>query len=328
MSNMKVSEILKKRDKTQLSFEILPPLKGNNIEAIYSALDKLIVFKPIYINVTYHREEVVYKENHSGLLEKKIIRKRPGTIGISAALKYKYKVEVVPHIICGGFTCEETEEALVELNYIGIKNILAIRGDADKSTGKFMPEKSGHIHSLELVKQIVNLNNGVYLDEDLQIKTASDFCIGVAGYPEKHKEAPNLNFDIEILKKKIDAGAEYIVTQMFFDNRHYFRFVEKCLNHGINVPIVAGIKPVSIFKHINSIPQTFNVEIPENLEKQVSSCKTNDDVRKVGIEWAIKQSEELIRANVPAIHYYTMGKTDNIEKICKNAGFSTNTHLH
>lgn len=316
---MKISEILNNREKTQLSFEILPPVKGNNIEDIYKALDKLIVFNPQYINVTYHREEVIYKEHPSGLLEKKVVRKRPGTIGISAALKYKYGVEVVPHIICGGFSCEETEEALVELNYIGINNVLAIRGDADKSTRKFIAEKGGHAHALELVKQIIGLNNAKYLEDDLQIKTATNFCIGVAGYPEKHSEAPNLNFDIEILKKKVDAGAEYIVTQMFFNNQYYFDFVDRCIKYGINVPIVAGLKPISVQSHLNIIPHTFNVEIPEELEKQVSKCKSNEDVKKFGTEWAIKQSEELVKANVPAIHYYTMGKADNIETICRSA---------
>ncbi len=318
---MKVSEILKNSLKTQVSFEILPPLKGNNIEAIYSALDSLMIFKPNYVNVTYHREEVVYKQHPSGLLEKKVVHKRPGTIGISAALKFKYGLVVVPHIICGGFTAEETEEALVELNYIGVHNVLAIRGDADKTTNMFMPENGGHKYSIDLVKQIAGLNNGIYLDEDLQEKTATNFCIGVAGYPEKHNEAPNFSSDLDVLKQKIDAGAEYIVTQMFYDNSHYFGFEERCLKAGIKVPIVAGIKPVSVINHLNIIPKTFNVEIPEKLEKLVRNCKSTQDVRKLGIEWATKQSEELIKANVPAIHYYTMGKPDNIVKICENVGF-------
>jgi methylenetetrahydrofolate reductase (NADPH) len=318
---MKVSQILKNSTKTQVSFEILPPLKGNSIEAIYSALDSLMGFKPNYINVTYHREEVVYREHPSGLLERKVVRKRPGTIGISAALKFKYGVVVVPHIICGGFTAEETEEALVELNYIGVHNVLAIRGDADKNTGLFMPESGGHRHAIDLVKQISALNQGIYLDECIQEKTATNFCIGVAGYPEKHNEAPNFNSDLDVLKQKIDAGAEYIVTQMFYDNAHYFRFVDKCTKAGISLPIVAGIKPVSIENHLNIIPKTFNVEIPEALEKAVRKCKTNADVRQVGVEWATKQSAELIAAGVPAIHYYTMGRPDNIAKVCENVGF-------
>lgn len=318
---MKVSEILKNTDKTQASFEILPPLKGNNIDAIYATLDSLMIFKPRYINVTYHREEIIYKQLASGLLEKKIARKRPGTIGISAALMYKYGLVVVPHMICGGFTAEETEEALVELNYIGIHNVLAIRGDADKATNMFIPEKGGHAHAVDLVQQINNLNRGIYLEEDLQVKTATDFCIGVAGYPEKHVEAPNMAFDIEVLKKKADAGAEYIVTQMFFSNSHYFRFVDKCRQAGIHLPVVAGIKPVSVFSHLNVIPKTFNVEIPEALEKAIRACKTIEDVRKTGIDWATAQSLDLIKAGVPAIHFYTMGRADNIVSICKNCGF-------
>jgi len=318
---MKVSQILKNSSKTQVSFEILPPLKGNNIEAIYAALDSLMIFNPQYVNVTYHREEVVYKQHPSGLLEKKVVHKRPGTIGISAALKYKYGVVVVPHIICGGFTAEETEEALVELNYIGVHNVLAIRGDADKNTRMFMSENGGHTYAIDLVKQIADLNKGIYLDEELQEKTATNFCIGVAGYPEKHNEAPNFNSDLDVLKQKIDVGAEYVVTQMFYDNAHYFRFLDRCQKAGINVPIVAGIKPISIINHLNVIPKTFNVEIPEQLEKLIRNCKSNEDVRNVGIDWSTNQSEELIKSNVPAIHYYTMGKSDNIVKICENVGF-------
>ncbi len=318
---MKVSQILKNSSATQVSFEILPPLKGNNIEVIYSALDSLMIFKPNYINVTYHREEVVYRQHPSGLLEKKVVHKRPGTIGISAALKFKYGVVVVPHIICGGFTAEETEEALVELNYIGVRNVLAIRGDADKTTNMFMPENGGHKYAVDLVKQIAGLNQGIYLDEDLQEKTATNFCIGVAGYPEKHNEAPNFASDLDVLKQKIDAGAEYIVTQMFYDNKHYFNFADRCIKAGISVPIVAGIKPVSVMNHLNIIPKTFNVEIPGQLERLVRNSKSNEEVRNAGIDWATKQSEELIKAKVPAIHYYTMGKPDNIVKICSNVGF-------
>jgi methylenetetrahydrofolate reductase (NADPH) len=318
---MKVSDILKNALSTHVSFEILPPLKGNNINAIYHTIDNLMLFNPIYVNVTYHREEIIYKQLPSGLLEKKIVHKRPGTIGISAALKYKYGIVVVPHIICGGFTAEETEEALVELNYIGINNVLALRGDVDKATGTFIPEKGGNLHALELVKQINNLNNGIYLEEDLEEKTATNFCIGVAGYPEKHNEAPNAAFDLEVLKQKVDAGAEFIVTQMFFNNDYFFRFVDNCLKAGINIPIVAGLKPISVYNHLNNIPKTFNVEIPEKLEKLIRKCKNNEDVRKLGIDWTTTQTEELIKSGVPAIHYYTMGKSDNIVSICKNCHF-------
>jgi len=317
---MKVSEILKNITKTRVSFEILPPLKGSSIDSIYESLDPLMVFNPPYINVTYHREETIYKKHDSGLLEKHVIRKRPGTVAISAALHYKYGVEVIPHIICGGFSREETENALIELNFLGINNVLAIRGDSDKQTKMFMPEKDGHSYSLELVQQIINMNKGQYLDNELENSCATNFCIGVAGYPEKHSEAPNFRSDIEVLKKKIDAGAEYIVSQMFFDNNHFFKFLETCAKNSINVPIIPGIKPISIINHLNIIPKTFNIEIPEELENKIRNCSNNNDVRKVGIEWAINQSIELIKANVPVIHYYTMGKSDNVYSICKNIG--------
>ncbi|PKP20211.1 MAG: methylenetetrahydrofolate reductase [NAD(P)H] [Bacteroidetes bacterium HGW-Bacteroidetes-21] len=315
---MKVPDILNSTKKTLVSFEILPPLKGHSIESIYKALDPLMEFKPPYINVTYHQEEAVYKKHASGLLEKRIIRKRPGTVAISAALQYKFGVEVVPHIICGGFTKEETENALIELNFLGIHNLLAIRGDADKNTRMFVPEEHGHPHALGLVKQITDLNKGIYLDEEIENKTRSSFSVGVAGYPEKHMEAPNMASDLDFLKQKIEAGAEYIVTQMFYENKHYFNFVKRCRDAGIQVPIIPGIKPISIANHLNIIPKTFHVEIPEALEKEIKQCANNDAVRQVGTEWAIMQSKELINAGVPVIHYYTMGKSDNIENICKN----------
>lgn len=316
---MRVPEILNQTKKTLVSFEILPPLKGSSIESIYSALEPLMEFRPPYINVTYHQEEAVYRKHPSGLLEKRIIRKRPGTVAISAALQYKFGVEVVPHIICGGFSKEETENALIELNFLGIHNLLAVRGDADKNTRMFVPEENGHNHALGLVKQITGLNNGVYLDEEIENKTCTSFSVGVAGYPEKHMEAPNPSSDLEFLKQKIAAGAEYIVTQMFYDNKHFFGFVKRCREAGINVPIIPGIKPISIANHLNVIPKTFHVEIPEALEKEVKACKNNEAVRQVGIEWAIVQSKELIGSGVPVIHYYTMGKSDNIEQICKKA---------
>jgi len=315
---MKVAEILKSQKKTQVSFEILPPLKGNSIESIYKAVEPLMEFKPPYINVTYHREEVIYRQHSSGLLEKRTVRKRPGTVAISAALQFRFGIDVVPHIICGGFTKEETENALIELSFLGINNILAIRGDADKTTNMFVPEKNGHEHSLDLVKQIVEMNNGCYLDEELENHDCTSFSVGVAGYPEKHAEAPNMRSDLQFLKQKIDAGAEYIVTQMFFDNLHFFRFVDQCREAGITVPIVPGLKPVSIKNHINVIPRTFHVDIPESLEKEIHKCRNNEEVRQAGIEWTTMQAKELINKGVPVIHLYTMGKSDNIERICKN----------
>ncbi len=314
---MKVTEHLKKADKTLFSFELLPPLKGDNIETIYKTIDPLMEFNPPYINVTYHREEVVYKELSSGLLEKKTVRKRPGTVAISAAIMYKYKIDIIPHIICGGFNKEETENALIDLHFLGIENLLVVRGDSDKVTRRFVPEPAGHPYALDLVKQVVDLNNAKYLDDELENKTATNFTIGVAAYPEKHNESPNMETDIKFLKDKITAGAEYIVTQMFFDNDKYFRFVELCRNHGINVPIIPGIKPISQLNHLSILPNTFHIDIPQTLVQEVNKCKTNADVRELGISWAIEQSKELIRAGVPVVHYYTMGKSDNIRKIAE-----------
>jgi methylenetetrahydrofolate reductase (NADPH) len=314
---MKISEILQNISHPQPTFEVLPPLKGDSIQTIYENLNPLMEFKPPYINVTYHREETVYKKHESGLLERRVVHKRPGTVAISAALHFKYGVEVVPHIICGGFNKEETENALIELNFLGIHNVLALRGDADKNTRMFVPENGGHAYAIDLVEQITSLNKGIYLDDELQNNTATDFCIGVAAYPEKHGESPNLRSDISYLKAKVDAGASYVVSQMFFDNQHFFHFVNQCRKAGINVPIIPGIKPISVASHLNIIPKTFHVEIPEALELEVKKCKSQTEIRQVGIEWAIEQSKELITNAYPLIHYYTMGKSDNILKICK-----------
>lgn len=315
---MTVADKLKYSSKALFSFELLPPLKGDHIQAIYDTIDPLLQFDPAYINVTYHREEVVYKELKNGTIEKRTIRKRPGTVGIAAAIKYKYKIDVVPHIICAGFDKEETENALIDLHFLEIDNILVLRGDPDKSTGKFIPEPNGHSYAIDLLKQIINMNKGIYLDEDLRNITPTHFSIGVAGYPEKHPEAPNLDTDIMFLKQKINEGAEYIVTQMFFDNQHYFNFVHKCREAGISVPIVPGIKPISIKSHLTQLPKTFYIDIPQDLVKEVMKCENNQQVRHVGIEWAITQCRELIQKGVPSIHFYTMGRSDNIAEIAKN----------
>jgi len=315
---MKVIEIIKNAKKTLFSFELLPPLKGNNIAPIYNAIDPLMQFNPSHINITYHQEEVVYKKLQNGLLEKKTIRKRPGTVAISAAIKYKYPdVEVVPHIICGGFTKEETEYALIDFHFLGIDNMLVLRGDPPKSSRIFIPEKNGHAHATELIEQIINMNKGKYLDEELENTTSTNFCIGVAGYPEKHIEAPNLNSDLQYLKEKIDKGAEYIVTQMFFDNKKYFDFVNLCRNNGINVPIIPGIKPITTLNDIKLLPQVFNIDIPEELVKELQKCSTNEQAYQVGIEWGIKQSKELINFGVPVLHYFTIGISKNIRKIAE-----------
>jgi len=315
---MKVVDILKSSEKTRFSFELLPPLKGHNIEEIYRAIDPLLEFNPININVTYHQEETVYKRVPSGFLEKKTIRKRPGTVAISAAIKYKYpNVIVVPHLICGGFTKEETENALIDLHFLGMENLLVLRGDPPKSRREFSAEAGGHDHTLGLIEQIMNLNKGLYLDEDLQNKECTDFSLGVAGYPEKHLEAPNMNTDLKYLKKKIDAGAEYIVTQMFFDNNKYFDFVRLCRENGITVPIVPGVKPILTLNDMKVLPLIFNIDIPFELVSELEKCKTDQDAFQVGVEWATQQSKELIQFGVPVIHYFTIGKSDSIKQIAK-----------
>lgn len=314
---MRVDEILTHTQKTLFSFEILPPLKGGTFEEIHRNIEPLLEFKPPYINVTYHQEEVVYKRHESGLLEKKVVRKRPGTVGIASALQYNCRVNVVPHIICGGFTREETENALIDLHFLGIHNVLVVRGDPERSQKEFIPEPDGHSHAVDLVKQVIALNQGSYLDEELQNSTATNFCVGVAGYPEKHAEAPNFQSDLRHLKEKIEAGANYIVTQLFFDNRKYFDFVARCRAEGITVPIVPGLKPIALKSHLQGLPKTFHVEIPDELVQEVERCKTNKEVRQAGVEWATAQTKELIAAGVPAVHFYTMGNSDNIGQIAR-----------
>lgn len=314
---MKVIDIINNAKKPLFTFELLPPLKGHDIDTIYNAIDPLVEFDPAYINITYHSHDVEYKERPDGLLEKQIVRKRPGTVALSAAIKNKYKITVVTHLICAGLTKEETEDILIDLNFLGIHNLLILRGDPPRSKRLFIPEDGGHAHSVDMVRQVVDLNNGKYLDTALQNAKSANFCIGVAGYPEKHCEAPNMESDLNFLKEKVDAGAEYIVTQMFFDNQKYFNFVNLCREKGINVPIVPGIKPMSSLKDIDLLPQIFSIDIPQNLVKEIKKCKTNADVREVGIEWATNQSKELIQFGVPGIHYYTLGRSDNIKRIAK-----------
>ena len=315
---MKVTEHLEKANGTSLfSFEILPPLKGDNIDSIFKNIDPLMEFNPPFIDVTYHREEYVYKEIESGLLKKQVVKKRPGTVGICAAIQNKYQVDAVPHILCGGFTKEDTENFLIDLDFLGIDNVVALRGDAVKSETYFKPEKDGHAYASELVTQIENLNKGRYLDDVLQNSSKTDFCIGVAGYPEKHMEAPSLDSDIHFLKKKIKNGASYIVTQMFFDNQKYFEFVDKCREEGITVPIIPGLKPISTKKQLNLIPHRFKVDLPDALVKEVIKCKDNSEVRQVGIEWSIAQSKELKQKGVSILHYYSMGRSTNIQQIAE-----------
>ena len=313
---MKVTDHIKNAEgKTLFSFEIIPPKKGNNIQDLYNNIDPLMEFSPPFIDVTTSREEYVYLDKGNGLLDRKITRMRPGTVGICAAIKHKYNVDTVPHVLCGGFTKEETEYVLVDCHYLGIDNVMALRGDAMSHQKYFEPNKGGNQYAKDLVEQIQNLNCGKYLHEVIEATNKADFCIGIAGYPEKHLEAPSLQTDLKRLKEKVDAGADYVVTQMFFDNQKYFKFVEAARNAGIKVPIIPGIKPIAVKRHLQLLPQVFKIDLPEDLIKAVEDCKDNKQVRQVGVEWAIQQSKELQKAGVPVLHYYSMGKSDNIKRI-------------
>ena len=317
-TTMKVTQYLENANgQTLISFEVLPPLKGGSMQAIFETLDMLMEFKPPFIDVTYHREDFVYKKMPSGYFEKTAIRKRPGTVGICAAIMHRYGVDAVPHLICGGFSKEETENALIDLNFLNINNVLALRGDARSFDGKFVPEPDGHEYALDLVKQLADMNRGKYLDEDIAQGEKTDFCIGIAGYPEKHFEAPNLNIDLEYTKAKVDAGANYIVTQMFFDNRHYFNYVDACRKAGINVPIVPGLKPLTKAYQLNSIPRHFHIDIPDQLAKEMTKAATPKARLQAGVEWCIMQSKELKEKGAPCLHYYTMGDADIIRQVAE-----------
>lgn len=313
---MKIIEHINKAKKPFASFEILPPLKGTNIQDLYNILDPLMEFKPPFINVTYHRAEYNYKKRENGLLEKVTIRKRPGTVGICSSIMNKYGVDTVPHIICGGFTKEETEDALLDLHYLGIENLLILRGDPMKNEKSFVPEPGGHNYAIDLVKQTMNLNKGEYLEDDLNgIKT--NFCMGVAGYPEKHYEATNPLSDLKHLKAKVDAGAEYIVTQLFYDNEKYFQFVKNCRDIGIDVPIIPGLKPITTKKQLTALPRIFNIDIPEALNLDMLKCKTDEEVAHIGEQWTIYQAQELLKGGAPCLHFYTMSKVDGFVRIAK-----------
>lgn len=314
---MKVTEHIANAKSTLFSLEVLPPLKGETIDSLYDTMNALMEFSPAFVDVTYHREEFVFRDAGNGLLEKKVVRKRPGTVAICAALHNKYKVDIVPHIICGGFNKEETENALMDLNYLGVDNILVLRGDPIKSEGRFKPETDGHAYAVDLVDQVMNMNKGKYLDIDLKETTKTNFCIGVAGYPEKHFEAPNRKSDLRHLKAKIDAGAEYIVTQMFYDNRAYFKFVDECREYGINVPVIPGLKPLATKSQLSVIPHHFHINMPDDLVQAVEKAKTDADVRQIGVEWCIAQSKELMKGGAPVLHYYTMGKAKSTQAIAK-----------
>ena len=314
---MKVIDHINGAKSTLFSIEILPPLKGRTIDSIFNTMDDLMEFSPAFVDVTYHREEYTYRDAGKGLLVKHTVKKRPGTVGICAALMHRYQVDPVPHIICGGFSKEETENALIDLNFLGINNVLVLRGDPIRSEGLFKAEPDGHQYAVELLDQVVDMNSGKYLDPDLRNTAKTDFCIGVAGYPEKHYEAPNMKSDLRYLKMKVDQGAEYVVTQMFYDNQAYFDFVKRCQKEGINVPIIPGLKPITSKRQLNMIPNFFHIDLPEELSSSIENAKSDDEVREIGIQWCINQSKELAANGAPVLHYYTMGNSDSIKQIAR-----------
>lgn len=314
---MKITDHFKNANKTLFTLEVLPPLKGENLKSLFSHIDPLMEFNPPFIDVTYHREEYIYKKRENGLLEKRTTRKRPGTVAICAAIQHHYKVDTVPHLICGGFSKEETENALIDLHFLGIDNVLVLRGDCVKSEPRFIPDPGGHTYASELIEQVVDMNNGVYLDDEQINHNDTNFCIGVAGYPEKHSESPNLKTDLRWLKKKVELGANYIVTQMFFDNQKYFNFVKLCREAGIDVPIIPGIKPLTTKTQLTLLPSLFHLEIPCDLVDAVEACPNNKAATQVGIEWAIQQSKELMAFGVPCLHYYSMGKSESVRKVAE-----------
>jgi len=312
---MHVTAHLAKAKDTLVSFEILPPLKGKSILSIYDHLDPLMEFKPSWINVTYHRSETMFKKKIDGTFEKVDVRKRPGTVGICAAIMNHYNIDAVPHIICGGFTKRETEDALIDLQFLGIDNALILRGDAAKNESSFEPEPGGNKYAIDLLKQVGQLNQGIYLDEDILNGGKTDFCMGVAGYPEKHFESPNFEIDLIKTKEKVDAGAEYIMTQMFFNNQKFLDYVQACRDMGITVPIIPGLKPITNKKQLTILPRIFHVDIPTDLSNAINKCKTDAECEQVGTEWLIQQSRELKAAGVPVLHYYTLGKPKVIRDV-------------
>jgi methylenetetrahydrofolate reductase (NADPH) len=313
---MKVTDHITRADgRTLFSFEVLPPKKGENIQNLFSNIEPLMEFKPPFIDVTYHREEYVYRQHPNGLLEKKTVRRRPGTVGICAAIKNRFDVDTVPHLICGGFTKEETENALIDLHFLGIDNVLALRGDPIKSEGRFQPEPDGHSYACDLIGQVSDLNKGEYLDQEQDDTWATDFCIGTAGYPEKHFEAPSHATDLRYLKHKVDRGAEYIVTQMFFDNEQFFTFERRCREAGITVPIIPGLKPLTAKSQLTALPRSFYLNMPDELVDAVHLAPDNATAREIGIEWCINQSRELMAHGVPVLHYYSMGKSEAVRRV-------------
>lgn len=316
---MKVTDIIAQAKRPLFTFELLPPLKGHTLDGIFSAVEMLKEFEPSYINVTNHQQELVYVDRPDGFVERKTVRKRPGTVALSAALQYRFNIPVVPHLICGGMNAEELENTLVELNFLGLDNVFALRGDPPKGERRFVACAGGWEHSDALVRQIKALNNGRYLDPDIKEPVHTDFCIGVAGYPEKHAEAPNFVVDIANLKKKVEAGADYIVTQMFFINDHYYRFVQACRDAGITVPIIPGIKPLGRRNDLELLPQTFHIDLPEALVETVSKASSSSEIREAGVWWCTEQAKDLLAHGAPGIHFYTLGKADAVAKVVRSA---------
>jgi len=314
---MNIAEKLRNAKSPLFTFELLPPLKGKGIDAIYSAVDNLLEFNPSYINITSHAADTVYKTKDDGSIERRVVRKRPSSVATAAAIHFKYNIDVVPHIICSGLNREETENLLIDLDFLDINNIFVLRGDPQKGSRLFLPREDGHRHTTDLMQQVNSMNAGLYIDDSLKSPKPTHFSMGVACYPEKHLEAQNMETDLFYLKEKVKLGAEYAVTQMFFDNKSYFDFVKMCRERGIDIPIVPGIKPISTLNDINVLPQTFNIDLPQDLVNLINSCKSNAEAREAGVEWTIAQAKELKEFGVPSLHFYTLGESDNIKKICK-----------
>ena len=314
---MRVVDLIKYIDNTAFSFEVLPPIKGTGIEKLYETVESLLDFGPKYINITTHRSEYVYKELGNGLFERSRLRRRPGTVAVAAALHNKYHITTVPHILCSGFSREDIEYELLDLQFLNITDLLVLRGDKAKHESVFTPEPNGPSHAIELEEQINNFNKGVFIDGSPIKITNTPFSYGVACYPEKHEESPNMEQDIYWLKKKVAAGAEYAVTQLFYDNNKYFDFVERVRKEGIDIPIIPGIKPFRKLSQLTVIPKTFKVDIPQELALEALKCKTDEEANALGVEWCINQCKELIKFGVPSIHFYTVGAVDSIKQVAK-----------
>jgi methylenetetrahydrofolate reductase (NADPH) len=315
---MTVAELINASKTTAFSFEMLPPLKGNNIDKVFKTIEALKEFNPLYINITSHRDEVTFKNTENGLFERRVVRKRPGTVAVAASIQHKYGIKVVPHIICSGFTRSETEYALIDLNFLGINDILVLRGDNSQKNRFYQAEADSNEYALDLANQINNMNRGIFLDGTHMDAFETPFTYGVAGYPEKHEEAPNMDSDIYWLKKKVEAGAQYVVTQMFFDNQKYFDFVNRCRAEGITVPIIPGLKPITFKNQVTVLPKIFHVDIPEDFARKIRKCSTDEEVSVVGVEWCTQQARELMQHNVPLLHFYTMMATQSVRQVAQN----------